>query len=305
MKPSVPERASSALRDFAARGEMIDYDGHRVFVIDDASRAKSPDARAVVFIHGFPGSAFDFGGMFDRVGEHRRVVALDLLGFGLSDKPTEMGLSLFEHADLVEVVLRRLGIRSCVLVAHDMGTTVALELCTRRRLGLLSFEIGGVLFTNGSVFIELSQLTPSQKLLRVPVVGPVFARAARFATFRAQINRISGRRLSDEALRDMFELMVASGGREVLPKLIGYVSERYRFAERWVGHLDRVDIPTSVVWGGRDPVAIPPIGERLARALPDAHFVRLEDVGHFSPLEAPAELSAEVLALAARADAAP
>ncbi len=305
MKPLVPERASAGLRDFATRGELVDYDGHRVFVIDDASRAKSPGARPVVFIHGFPGSAFDFAAMFDRVGEHRRVLALDLLGFGLSDKPAEMGLSLFEHADLVEVVLRCRGIRACDLVAHDMGTTVALELCARRRLGLLSFDIGGVLFTNGSVFIELSQLTPSQKLLRLPVVGPAFARAARFATFRAQINRISGRRLSEEALRDMFELMVASGGREVLPKLIGYVSERYRFAERWVGHLDGLDRPTSVVWGGRDPVAIPTIGERLARALPDARFVRLEDVGHFSPLEAPAELSAEVLALAARADAAP
>lgn len=305
MNPSVPERASAALRAFAGQGEMVDYDGHRVFVIDDASRAKAPEARPVVFIHGFPGSAFDFAGMIERVGEHRRVVALDLLGFGLSDKPSNMGLSLFEHADLVEVVLRRIGARACDIVAHDMGTTVALELCARRRLGLLSFDIGGVVFTNGSVFIELSQLTPSQKLLRVPVVGPAFARAARFATFRLQIDRISGRRLSEEALRDMFELMVAAGGREVLPKLIGYVSERYRFAERWVGHLDRLDRPTSVVWGGRDPVAIPAIGERLARAMPDAHFMRLEDVGHFSPLEAPEELSAAVLALVARADAAP
>jgi len=304
-RAQVPERASSRLRSFAARGAITDYDGHRVFFIDEAARAKSEDARAVLFVHGFPGSAFDFAAMIDRIGEERRVLALDLLGFGLSDKPKTMGLSLMEQADLIELLLMRRGVGAVDIVAHDMGTSVALELCARRRLGLLSFEVGGVLFTNGSVFIQLSQLTPSQKLLRVPVIGPAFAKAASFTTFRAQIHRISGRRLSDEVLRDMFELMIASGGREVLPKLIGYVDERYRFADRWVGHLGELELPTSVVWGQRDRVAVPEIGEKLARALPDAHFVRLEDVGHFSPLEAPDELSAEVLALMARADRAP
>jgi pimeloyl-ACP methyl ester carboxylesterase len=293
--PHPPSHASQRLRAFAARGRHLDYDGHALFVIDAGEGDE-----AVVFLHGFPGSAFDFAEAIDRVAAHHRVVALDFLGYGLSGKPLEMGLSLFELADSVEVVLARLGIRRAHLVAHDMGTTVALELCARRRLGLLSFTLASVLFTNGSVFVEMTRLTPSQKLLRVPVVGGAFARVASFTTFRLQIARISGRPISEEATRDMFELMVCGGGRRVLPKLIGYIDERWRFAERWVGHLGAVDVPTTVLWGQRDPVAVPAIGARLAHALPICRELRLDDVGHFSPLEAPAELAEATLEQVAR-----
>jgi pimeloyl-ACP methyl ester carboxylesterase len=303
MTPPVPSGASARLRAFAARGELVEYDGHRVFVYDDASRATDREAPPVVFLHGFPGSAFDWADTMERVGARRRVIALDLLGYGLSDKPLQMGLSLFEQADLIEVVLRRRGVRAAHVAAHDMGTTVALELCARRRLDLLSFDLKSVLFTNGSVFIELSQLTPSQKLLRLPAVGAAFARIASFATFRFQIDRISGRRLPETAIRDIFELMIGGGGRQVLPKLIGYIDERHRFAERWVGHLGETNLPASVVWGQLDPVAVPRIGEKLAEALPSAKLVRLEDVGHFSPLEAPVELADQTLELVERAEA--
>jgi pimeloyl-ACP methyl ester carboxylesterase len=295
--PSAPPRASRALVDFAARGRHVDYDGHAVFVLDEGPR----DAEAVVFLHGFPESSFDWAATLERVRERRRVVALDFLGYGLSDKPREMGLSLFEYADSVEVVLARLGVRRAHVVSHDMGTTVALELAARRRLGVLSFEMGSVLFTNGSVFVEMTRLTPSQKLLRVPYVSSAFARLASFASFRLQLRRTTGRAVSEEAMGDMFALMTCNGGRELLPRLIGYVDERRRFAERWVGHLGALDVPTAVVWGQRDPVAVPAIGARLARALPDVVEQRLDDVGHFSPLEAPDELAAATLALVDRA----
>jgi len=299
-RPTLPAAASPELQRFAARGHFTDHDGHRVFVVDDAG--PGGDAPPVVFVHGFPGSAFDFAGAMSLVARERRALAMDLLGYGLSDKPAEMGLSLFEQADVVERVVRDAGAERAHLVAHDMGTSVTLELLARHRLGVLSFEPLGVLFTNGSVFIEMSQLTPSQKLLRLPVIGARFAQIARFQTFAWQIDRISGRRLTKEQKRDMFELMTAGRGRDVLPKLIGYIAERYRFAERWVGHLDRVTLPVTVLWGQRDPVAVPEIGERLARALPNARIVRLDDVGHFSPNEAPEELAREVLALVARAE---
>ncbi len=297
----VPARASARLRAFAERGRHTSYDGHSVFVVDSGPVEGS--ARApVLFVHGFPGAAFDFADAMAIVEGERRVIALDLLGYGLSDKPLAMGLSLFEQADVIEVVLASLGVPRVHVVAHDMGTTVALELLARRRLGLLSFAVSSVLFTNGSVFIEMSQLTPSQRLLRVPGLGNAFARIASFATFRFQIDRITGRALSEEAARDMFELMTLHGGRQLLPKLIGYIEERHRFAERWVGHLGAVDLPVTVLWGQRDPVAVASIGERLAAAIPRAELVRLDDVGHFSPIEAPAELAEAIGRLAARAE---
>lgn len=246
-----------------------------------------------MLLHGFPESSVDFHDALPQLVSGGRVVAPDFLGFGLSDKPHPHTYSLFEQADLVEVVLRALGVRRAHLVAHDMGTSVAAELAARVRHGLLGFELGSLLLTNGSVYIEMAVLTPSQKLLRLPAIGPAFARLASYPVFRAQARRIVGRPVTDEALRDMFDLMVHDGGRAVLPSLIGYIAERHRFAERWCGALRALDVPTRIVWGQRDPVAVAAIGDRLAREMPRATLLRLEDVGHFTPLEAPGELARE------------
>lgn len=284
---------SPSVQAFAARAKRVAFGPYRVHVMDEGPR----DDEAVVLLHGFPESSFDFHDVLGRLTPHTRVVAADFLGFGLSDKPFPHSYSLFEQADLLEVVLRTLGVRRAHVVAHDMGTSVAAELAARRLHGLLGFELASLLLTNGSVYIEMAALTPSQKLLRLPGVGGVFARLASYPVFRAQTRRILGRPVDDAALRDMFELMVHDGGRRVLPSLIGYIAERYRFSERWCGALRELDVPTRVVWGQKDPVAVAAIGERLLREMPRASLERLDDVGHFTPLEAPEELVRAALAL--------
>ncbi len=77
-----------------------------------------------------------------------------------------------------------------------------------------------------------------------------------------------------------------------LPETIGYVTERYRFADRWTGAFPRTDVPAKVVWGPLDTVALMPIGERLAKALPQADLVRLEGLGHYPMLEDPERVTA-------------
>ena len=63
-------------------------------------------ARTVVLMHGFPTSSYDWRGVVERLRGRFRVIAVDFLGFGLSDKPVAFGYSLFQQADLIEAVLR-------------------------------------------------------------------------------------------------------------------------------------------------------------------------------------------------------
>ena len=62
-----------------------------------------------------------------------------------------------------------------VLLAHDMGTSVATELLARDLAGALPFELLRAVLTNGSVILERASLRPSQKILRGPL-GPLFSR---------------------------------------------------------------------------------------------------------------------------------
>ena len=73
--------------------------------------------------------------MFDTLCLDRRVITLDLLGFGFSSKPKTFSYSLIEQADVVIEAMKRAKISRAHVWAHDMGTSVATELCAREQRG--------------------------------------------------------------------------------------------------------------------------------------------------------------------------
>jgi pimeloyl-ACP methyl ester carboxylesterase len=89
---------------------------------------------ALVFIHGLGcASSADFptaAACPPLAG--RRSILLDLLGFGLSDKPEEFDYSLENHAATVAEVLDHLGLRGCALIGHSMGGAIVVTLAELR-----------------------------------------------------------------------------------------------------------------------------------------------------------------------------
>ena len=180
------------------------------------------------------------------------------------------------------------------LWAHDMGTSVATELLARRAGKLLHFEIDRLVLMNGSVHAEMAHLTPAQKLLMRPILGPLFARAANLTTYRLQLKRILARPVDAAEIDDQFALIKHKQGELRLPAIIKYYGERIRFRRRWIGALEAFDREALILWGTRDPVAVMAIGEQLARETPNARLQRLEGVGHYPQLEAPDEVVAKL-----------
>lgn len=259
-------------------------------MVDEGAGAGPP----LLAIHGFPTSSYDFHQVWPALTARRRVVALDLPGFGFSAKPADYSYSLLEQAEVVEVVARQLGLERVLLWGHDMGTSVVTELLARREAGLLHFAVERVVLMNGSVHAEMTRLTPSQKLLLRPWLGPFFARIASRATYRWQLKRILSREVASDELDDQYTFLRRDDGYLRLPRIILYYHERIRFKRRWVGALERLDVPTLVLWGEDDPVAVLAIAEQLASEIPGARLVRLARVGHFPQLEAPAEVLTEL-----------
>lgn len=265
--------------------------GQDCFVVDQGDRQAES---AMVLLHGFPSSSLDWRAVVDRLAGEQRLLLIDFPGFGFSAKPaTGYSYSLIDQADRVLMMLAARGIRRIDLVAHDMGTSVACELLARREMGLLPIAVDSVVLMNGSVFIEQARLTPSQKLLRSPLAKP-YTKLASARLFRWQIGKILGRPVDDTELEAMWALMRYNDGIRTLPLTIAYVNERYRFYQRWTGPLVRLDIPVRVIWGRRDPVAVPAIARRLADTIPAAGLEWLDDLGHFPMLEDPAAVAAAI-----------
>jgi len=284
------------VKAWEARGTYRTIARREVFTMS----AGSDDGDVVLLLHGFPTSSHDWAKIIDSLGP-RRVLTLDLPGYGLSEKPVDYSYSLFEQADVVALHLEALGVDRVHVVAHDMGTSVATELCARRERGLLGFEMASLLLMNGSVHIDLAKLTPSQALLRSPLKN-IFARLGSYPIFRTQLGRIVSR-LDEEDYEAMWAQLRHRDGKRRLPQIISYVNERTRFAERWIGALTRLDdLPTHVLWGTEDPVAVMAIAEALAGEIPGAELERLEGLGHYPQLEDPERTAESIRRWLDRAD---
>ncbi|MEX2393295.1 MAG: alpha/beta fold hydrolase, partial [Actinomycetota bacterium] len=148
------------VREWRDDGRYIEHAGNQIYVMD----TNSHQGRFVFMLHGFPSSSYDYHLVVPELAKRVRVVAFDLLGFGLSDKP-DARYSIFDQTDLAIAVAADCGIERCVLVAHDMGDTVAAELLMRQHEGTLPFTVERAILTNGSIFIDMAQLSAGQQFL--------------------------------------------------------------------------------------------------------------------------------------------
>jgi pimeloyl-ACP methyl ester carboxylesterase len=275
-------KLTKSIQQWQAQGQFAKLAGHDIFYHDTGTKHSD----AIVLLHGFPSSSYDWHLIFPLLGEEKRIICLDFLGFGLSDKPKDHSYSLMEQADIVELLLKKLGIKRAKIIAHDMATSVTCELLARRERQLLGFTIQSVLLMNGSVYIDLAQLTPVTKATTF-ALAEVFAKISLKPIFMLQLKKILAQPVSKAELDAMWALLKHKDGKARLAQTISYIDERYRFAHRWLPPLTRLDIPVLVLWGKRDPVAIDAIAEKLSREIPTAKLQWLYHAGHYPQLEDP------------------
>jgi pimeloyl-ACP methyl ester carboxylesterase len=289
------ESLTARVLDWRDRGEHVGVDGNRIF----ARRRDGPGPRRV-FLHGFPSSSYDWRDTLSALGD-ASTLALDFLGFGLSDKPRHVTYSLFRQADIVERLLAGES-RPVVVVGHDMGTSVATELLARDLERALDFSLAGVLLFNGSVIIERASLTWAQKALRSPL-GPVLARLSNRRMFVRQFARLfsEAHPLSAEDAADQWVLWRRAGGARLAHRLIHYVSERQTYAPRWHGAVREWPGELRLAWGMRDPVATPHVLAGVRELRPAAPVRELPELGHYPQIEDPETIAALVEELASRA----
>ncbi|MCH9684171.1 MAG: alpha/beta hydrolase [Deltaproteobacteria bacterium] len=278
---------SHALEGWRSQGRWLDIHGLQVFVVE--SGPTSHERPPLVVLHGFPTSSHDFEPTLALLSRDRRVVLLDFPGFGLSAKPRDYSYSLLEQAEVAVLAWQRLGLRRAHLLAHDYGTSVATELLARRERDLLPFEFDSVTLCNGSMHIELAQLQATQQLLRSSTLGPWVARLATKRFFRARMRSIFGSpdAVSDARIDAMWAGIREADGHLRLPAISRYLDERTQFWSRWIGALRRLTLPTHVLWGKRDPVAVAAIAETLHGEITGSTLTWLDDLGHYPMLEQP------------------
>ncbi|MDQ3747706.1 MAG: alpha/beta hydrolase [Acidobacteriota bacterium] len=271
------------LKNWHESGNYFDYKGYPIFY-----QWSETANEVLICLHGFPTSSFDYHKIWNALAERFAVLSFDMIGYGFSAKPQDFNYTTFNQADVLQALLDRLQIERIHILAHDYGNTITQELLARAEEKRLNFSIESICFLNGALFPETHRPILAQKILISPL-GFVFGRLISDARFKQSLTSIFGKETQPtvKELDDFLEVFKFNDGRRIAHKLIRYMTERAANRTRWVGALQRTELPFRFINGLADPVSGAHLVERFRQVMPQTDIVELKDVGHFPHFEVP------------------
>ncbi len=279
------DKTEKSAEQWRARGQFKSVLGHSIFVVDEGAA----DLPTIVLLHGFPTSSWDWQPIWDDLAKQYRLVALDMLGFGFSDKPDNRNYSIHGQADIVEALVDLMQLRRFHVLAHDYGDTVAQELLARQLEGSGAGEWLSCCFLNGGLFPETHHALLTQRLLLSPIGGLV-NRLSSYRRFSRNFSAVFGEdtKPTEQELQTFWQLININKGKHIFHNLITYMRDRIEHRERWVSALQQSSIALGVINGSVDPVSGAHMVRRY-RALNCRldYLAELPLIGHYPQLEAP------------------
>lgn len=247
----------------------------------------------ILMLHGNPTWSFLYRDLIKRLKSKYRCIAVDHLGFGLSDKPVDWSYLPQAHAENLAVLIDELELSNITLVAQDWGGPIGLSYAVKHpkkfaRVILMNTWAWPV--KDDFHFLAFSAF----------MGGPIGRLLIRRYNFFAKVLLRQGfgdkSRLGKAAHEHYLRPLRAPDDRKgcmVFPKQL--VAATPWLEELWsdIGKLK--DKPMLIVWGMKDIAFRKQELLRWQGTFAEARTVRLEKVGHFVPEEAPGELAEAVV----------
>jgi pimeloyl-ACP methyl ester carboxylesterase len=272
--------------DWAAHLHRARIDGGEVNYVDIGSG----DAVPVVLVHGLGGQWQNWLENIPRLAQERRVVALDLPGFGLSPQPRER-ITISGYGRVVDALCERLGLGAVHLVGNSMGGFVAAETTMQRprrveRLVLVS-----------AAGISVTNLYRAPTLLTGRVATALTARTA--ARHERMAKRPGTRwgalvfvaRYPHRLTPDLaYEGFIKGAGKPGFEAALRANLE-YDFRDR----LPEIRCPTLIFWGEEDSILPIKDAQEFERLIPDSRKVVMRETGHVPMAERPDAFNRQLL----------
>jgi pimeloyl-ACP methyl ester carboxylesterase len=230
----------------------------------------------VILLHGLGGDGSRWTSTMSTLGDQFRVIALDQIGFGQSDKP----LVNYNHALLAEFLVEfmsTLDVPQATIVGHSMGAFVSTYVGVHYpdKLDRLVLVDGGSL--------EIRPRDP--QLVRIQNGTTLAETREYFELMFLDKSRVTDTLVRDNYLRRLKAAFTISRMQESRETKVGYVSE---------DEAARIIAPTLILWGRHDVLLPPADAERLDRVIPKSRLVMLEKSGHIPQVEQPEEFNQSI-----------
>ncbi len=241
----------------------------------------------LVLVHGFGASTYSWRLVMPRLAESFRVIAVDLSGFGYTQRPSDRARYTREaQGELVLAVMDKLGFESAHLMGHSYGGGISLWISWKhparvRSLVLVDSSAPTYSYDRRSRAASFRPLT--SLFLRTWVLRPSVVRKALLRSF------YDDSLVTPELVQAYWDRLRVEG---VIGAYYGLTVPVRGPVETVV--LEEIRVPTFIVWGSDDPLIPVESGRRAAERM-HADFVVLEKTGHVPMEERPEELLGHIL----------
>ena len=244
------------------------------------------DGEPLLFVHGTPTWSFEYRHLIRALRGGHRCIAVDHLGFGLSDRPAAAEYTPEAHAARLRAFVDKLGLRRFTLVVHDFGGPIALPLVLDdpgrvTRLVVLNSWMWS--------FADDREMTKRAKMAGGGL-GRFLYRRMNASLKLIMPSAYGDRRKLTRAIHAQYLAAFpdADSRERVLWALARALIGSAGFYDGlWQRRARLADLPMLIVWGMKDSAFRPGQLERWRQAVPHASVVELADAGHWPHEEAP------------------
>lgn len=240
----------------------------------------------VVFLHGWPTHAQLWRHALPAVAPHRRAIAIDLPGFGQSDKPVDVSYSFRFFDEVMTQFLTALDIDRVGLVVHDLGGPIGLHWAAKNpervtELGILNTLAFPELSLSVKAFVVAARLPGLSHLLRTQWA---VRKTMRFGVCDKS-------KITDE-IADMYAAPFATAGarRALIKAAYGLHPRGF---ETIAAALPELNVPTRLLYGEADKILVD-VAKTMARlkaVMPHAELTSIPECGHFLQEDRPTEVA--------------
>lgn len=281
-----PDRGLDELRARWAPppSQFITVDGMSVHLRDEGPR---DDALPIVLLHGTSASLHTWDGWAAALAPHRRVIRMDMPGFGLTGPTPDNDYSIERYVRFVTAVTDALGVKQFVLAGNSLGGHIAWRTAVahpERVRKLILVDAGGYPLPDKGMPIGF-------RIAKTPVLNRIMELTLPRGMVEASVRDVYGdpAKVTPALVDRYYELTLRAGNRAAL---------RERFRQQPSGadaaQIATIRQPTLILWGGRDHLIVPADAMRFAQDIPGSKLVMFDTLGHVPQEENPAGTVAAV-----------
>jgi len=256
--------------------QFIAVNGMQVHLRDEGPR---DDPLPIVLLHGTSASLHTWDGWTKSLKDQRRVIRFDLPAFGLTGPDPHNDYSIAAYVRFVQAVMDQLGVRRFVLVGNSLGGQIAWSsaLAMPQRVRQL------VLVDAAGYPLQPTSVPIGFRLAGTPGFRTVMEHVLPRGMVDSSVRNVYGdpARVTRELVDRYYELALRAGNRRALA---------YRLDQRISTEEDSIrqlQLPTLILWGGRDRLIPPDNGQRFAADIRGARLVVFDALGHVPHEEDP------------------